>query len=350
MSDARNSVPTFAINTGQLSQLADTLLKEIGKQIQADSACVAEAKLKAQQILEAAAKVAASHSGSNFGYHGDLYYRDFQIPPVGSMFSVEWGVIHGVPPGWAKKEPEEVKRKIEVLSALSIPDVEHMVKKPLDSAKHLHREMLIRLAPLHQLSEGNRERQLLDNLEHFDWHDSAHNNYASAAVNSYPNVSRDSGAIFQGRMLTSHNYYEAVATQVKRSCEAIEEFWNLTDRFLRQFQVVSSSTLVSRIEHGDDSNLAARYERLKTGTLLLAAFVSSAVIATGVKTALKKWPWPWLAGHPNSYSIQWLSYAVLLLFLVGLFVRRFRNFCWGVAIIPLVVGVLQSLGGPPHTP
>jgi len=350
MPDAPNSVSTVSINAKQLSQLADALLSEIETQKQADGARVTEAKNKAQRIIEATAKVAASHSGSNFGYHGELYYRDFREPPTGSKFSVEWGGIHGIPSGWAKKEPEEVKRKIEELSGLVISDVEDLVKSPLDSAKLLHREMLIRLAPLHQLPADNRERQLLDKLEHFDWHDSAHNEYALATVNGYPNVSRDSSAIFQGRTLPSHNYYEAVAIQVKRSSEAIEEFWNLTNRLLRQFQVVSSSTLVSRKESSEDSNLAARYERLKTGTLLLAALVCSAVIATGVNAALNRWPWPWLAGHPNSYSIQWLSFAVLLLFLVGLFVRRFRNYCWGFAIIPLIVGVLQSLGGPAHKP
>lgn len=342
--------PAVSINVAELVRLATALLTEIDAQIQAENANVTAAKQDAQKILEAASKVAASHSGSNFGYHGALYYRDFQAPPVGSTFSVEWGGIHGLPAGWVKIEPEEVKRKIEALAGLAISDAEEKVKAPLASAKRLHRDILIRLAPLHQLPEGNREKLLLDRLEQFAWHDSAHKDYALAAVKGYPNVSRDSKAIYQGTMMTSHDYYAAVATQVARSCEAIEEFWNLTDRLLRQFQVVSSSTLVSRTAAGHDANLAVRYDRLKTGVLVLAAFVCSVALAAVAIVALKKWPWPWLTGNPNSYAIEWLSYAVLLLFLVGLFVRKSRNYCWGIAIFPLLAAALQSLGGPARRP
>ena len=91
------------------------------------------------------------------------------------MFNVEWGGYRGVPAGWQKREPEEVKARIEELAHTKFQDVEDAVKVPLAAAKELHREIIIHLAPLHQLSEVNRERQLLSELEKFDWHDSAHN-------------------------------------------------------------------------------------------------------------------------------------------------------------------------------
>jgi hypothetical protein len=350
MAAANNTASTVSLNVKAVSALASTLLEQLENQEHVNGARVAEVKSQSQQLFDAATKIAASHSGSNFGYHGALYYRDFQVPPMGSMFNVEWGGIHGLQSGWNKREPDEVKRKIESVAGLTFAKLEEAVKGPVDSAKALHTELLVQLAPLHQLPDSNREKQLLDKLEHFDWKDSAHHDYAIAALKSFPNMTRDSAAASQGMMLTAHNYYEAVATQVRKSSEAIEEFWSLSARLLRQFQLVTSSNLVVYSDYTDHINLAARYERLKASTLLLAAFVSSVTLALGAVFALKRWPWPWLLANPNSYSIQWMSYAVLLLFLVGLFVRRFRRFCWGGALIPLVVGVLQSLGGPPHSP
>jgi hypothetical protein len=224
--------------------------------------------------------------------------------------------------------------------------VENAIKAPLKSAKQVLREILIQLAPLHQLPDSNRERQLLEGMEHFDWNDSALRNFSIAALKRFPNMTRDSGAASQGFTVVAHTYYQAAATQVTKSCEAIEQFWDSAERFLRQLQLAQNQTLVTQTEPFDASGIMKRYERLKTGALLLAAFVSSLVIAVLTEFAARSWHWEWLLKHPNSYSIQWLSYTVLLLFLSGLFVRRFRSFCWKVALIPLVVGVLQSLGGP----
>ena len=70
---------------------------------------------QADDLFNAAVKVGASHSGSNFGYHGALYYGNFEPPPLDEMFSVEWGGIRGIPPEWKKREAEEVKHAIEAL-------------------------------------------------------------------------------------------------------------------------------------------------------------------------------------------------------------------------------------------
>jgi hypothetical protein len=338
------------LNTKELAKLASALLSEVTEQKNEHATSVATITSEADKLFDGAVGVGRAHSGSNFGYHGALYYRGFEVPPLGSMFNVEWGGIHGIPPGWTKREPEEVKIQIERTTSATFASLEKEIKVPLDFAKRLHKEILIQLAPLHQLSDGNKERQLLDNLEHFDWKDSAHNKYAASAMQGFPNMTRDSGAITQGCMFPAHSYYEAAAAQLKESCSAIEEFWNSAERLLRQLQLGATQTLVTRTESDDGPTFAEKYERLKIGALLLAAFLSSLLLTAAAELAIRKWQWRWLLDHPNSYSIQWLTYAVLLLFLIGLFVRKFRNYCWGIALVPLLVGVLQSLGGPPHSP
>jgi hypothetical protein len=217
---------------------------------------------------------------------------------------------------------------------------------PLESAKQVQIEIVIQLAPLYQLPDNNRERQLLEGMEHFDWNDSALSEYSMAALKSFPKMTRDSEAASQGFMVVAHTYYQAVATQVSKSCKAIEQFWDLAERLLRQLQLAQNQTLVTQTEPFDASGMMKRYERLKTGALLLAALLSSLIIAGTAEFAIRSWRWEWLLKHPNSYSIQGLSYTVLLLFLSGLFIRKYRNFCWGFALIPLIVGFFQSLGGP----
>src|SRR3989344_8435263 len=54
-----------------------------------------------------------SWSGSFNGYHGSLYYGEYEQPPLNSRFSVEWGTIHGLPDGWKERQPDEVMEEIE---------------------------------------------------------------------------------------------------------------------------------------------------------------------------------------------------------------------------------------------
>jgi hypothetical protein len=187
-------------------------------------------------------------------------------------------------------------------------------------------------------------------LEHFDWQDCAHNEYAAHAMKRFPNMTRDSGAFTQGIVLPAHVYYEAAAIQVKKSCKAIEGFWNSTERLLRQLELAATQAIVTVSGPEGDTSIAAKYARLKMLVGFLGALVLSLIIAGLVGLIIRRFQWKWLLTHPNSYAIQGLSYAVLLLFLVGLLVRRFRKYCWGLALIPLLVAVLQSLGGPPQTP
>jgi hypothetical protein len=349
MTDA-STRPRAVLNTKEFGSLASTLLEGLRKQKEQIAATVGDLTEQADKLFEAATKVGRSHSGSNFGYHGALYYKDFEAPSLGAMFNVEWGGVNGIPPGWTMRGPEEVKLRIEKIAAVTFTATEEAIKAPLNAAKEMHKEILIRLAPLHQLPDGNRERQLLDSLEHLDWQDSAHNEYAGHAMKTFPNMTRDSGAFTQGIVLPAHAYYEAAAIQVKRSCKAIEGFWNSAERLLRQLQLAATQALVTVSEPEGDASIATKYARLKMLVGFLAALVLSFAIAGTTGFIIRRFQWKWLLTHPNSYAIQGLSYAVLLLFLVGLLVRRIRKYCWGIALIPLVVDVLQSLGGPPKPP
>jgi hypothetical protein len=200
MNDAPRAKPNIILNRNELGRMASALLEEVRKQKEQLSVVVVDLAEQAEKLFQAAISVGRSHSHSNFGYHGSLYYKDFEIPTLSTMFNVEWGGVDGIAPGWAQRRPDEVKRRIEELAGLSFGATKEAVKIPLGAAKELLQDILIRLAPLHQLPDGNREKQLLDALESFDWEESAHNKYAAQAMKAFPTATRDSGAFHQGLM------------------------------------------------------------------------------------------------------------------------------------------------------
>lgn len=74
--------------------------------------------------LESAAnQVAAAWSGSNLGYHADVYHSKFTAPPPGSHWSIEWGnrgMFGGSTGEWVEYQHSEVIGLIE--EAAGTPD------------------------------------------------------------------------------------------------------------------------------------------------------------------------------------------------------------------------------------
>ena len=215
---------------------ATTLLSEVQKQQATLDDEITKITGEAEVLLKAARTVGESWSGSNFGYHGELYYGDYQRPPFGERFSVEWGGIHGIPPNWRVRTPDEVKERIEQLAGTRFARVESSSDQVISAAKSLQSRLLIEFAPLHNLDGYRREKELLSELENLDWADKAHNRYSANALNSFPRMTRDSEAFMQGRILPAHTYYEAVAIQVQVSCRAVQRFWELAQRLLKQLE------------------------------------------------------------------------------------------------------------------
>lgn len=198
------------VNRRKLTKTAAQLLQILKEQRGAEEELSSSLLSKSEALFRAANRVGESFSGSNFGYHGRLYYADFEPPP--EPFSVEWGGVYGIPTGWATKTPEHVRQRIEELSAESFSAVGDQTKRLLKQAKSLQTEILIQLAPLHNTEDLKGERELLGRLEQFDWKDDAHGKHCAAAHRSFPNATRDSEAAMQGLILPSHSCYEAAAT------------------------------------------------------------------------------------------------------------------------------------------
>lgn len=326
-----------------LAEKAKTLLRKIEGQEDSNQAVLSEIAGRASALRKAANRIGESWSGSAFGYHWNLYYGDFEHPPLEDTFSVEWGGIQGLPPGWRARNPEEVKEQIEGPAGVDSSRLKEDTERLLDAAKKLQTELLVALAPLHDAKGFTKEKELLDKLENWDWMENSHTNYCAAAMNSFPHVSRDSGAVFQGMKLPTHTDYEAVAAQANAYCKIVQEFWSVSRRLLRQLESARErppTSVSPQVKH-DDGTLRKRYERLKYFNLTVAALLLGVGVYWTLPWVARQYQWQWLVNL--SHGIRILGCLGVSLFLLGLFIPKFRSWSWGVGAFSILISVLQAI-------
>lgn len=183
------------------------------------------------RLQEALAQVTSSWSGSCAGYHGRLYYRNFDRPPLHEQFSVEWGGLHGLPQGWKERTPEEVLNAIETRAGSRITTVEEAANAVGPDLESLRRDIGVVLAPIRQLPMLATEAKRLDALEEMRLRVSKHE-YLKANM---PGIhTRNSDAAFQGITIPAHLYYEAQLVEASSVFRKGQEFLQEADRLLRQ--------------------------------------------------------------------------------------------------------------------
>jgi predicted nucleotide-binding protein len=78
-----------------------------------------------RQLEHQANRVGKAWSGSNLGYHSQVYYSDLKPPPPGAHFDREWGLMdmemsfHGSTGHWQEYEADRVIGLIEAQAAIS---------------------------------------------------------------------------------------------------------------------------------------------------------------------------------------------------------------------------------------
>ncbi len=205
---------------------------------------------QAEAIAVACERVSRSWSGSFAGYHGRLYYENFESPTLGNMFSPEWGGLNGIPEGWDQRSPEEVKAAIEhrAGSSFSIDKAETLTEDLIAKAEQFQNELLDYLSDVSFGSD--RAKRLLAELETLKFH-------ADKKVYVLANlpkqlVTRDSSAALQGICTPSHVYYEGVAYEIAETSNAVRKFLKLLDR-LEPF-----------LDHGEDAAAPMQESQLST--------------------------------------------------------------------------------------
>jgi len=87
-------------------------------------------------------------------------------------------------------------------------------------------------------------------------------------------------------------------------------------------------------------------EKYKTFLMVVISILLNGVIITIFEVVIYRVPWNWLVNHPDSYGLQVSVDAIITAFIFGIFLPKWRKWCWGAVGLSLFAVILQLLGGP----
>jgi hypothetical protein len=192
-------------------------------------------------LIDAAQTVAKSSTGSWFGWHADMYYGDFEEPPLEHMFSVEWGAYRGLPEGWQQKRKQEIEKKIEGLAGVTSDKVENEAGQLGKAMIEIQDRVLTELSPIHNVTGFEKEKGLLTQVESLKWDSAAFHGFITMKQRASPTVTRDSEAVMQGARIPPHVHYEALAYCNLGKAKNANNFWMTVTRLLKQLHAQADS-------------------------------------------------------------------------------------------------------------
>ena len=182
-----------------------------------------ESNKSAKKMTSVCNLINSSWSGSDLVGHSDFFYGDFVEPPHNRRFSIEWGLINGVPEGWYEKSNEEVLQKIENDTGVSPKDLDKNADFIADEFEKLRKQTIILFSGISKEAATEIEKfNLQTKIDIF-------NQYWKRQI-----MTRDSGAIYAGRKIPTHKYYEATASFITGVAEQLNEFLYLVDKVVAQ--------------------------------------------------------------------------------------------------------------------
>jgi predicted nucleotide-binding protein len=158
-----------------------------------------------QRVLASSKEIAKSWSGSNLGYHADIYYENLEPRPPGAQFSSEWGLDNAMGMGtrgrWQEFDRAEVRSK--VLSRAGNPDLIPAEVSSKDVAKVFQGARAQVLSSLTlEAGDDNYLKALLAKAEACEIRDVS--DLVRAQVPTGQTMSRDTMALTQGRRAAVH--------------------------------------------------------------------------------------------------------------------------------------------------
>lgn len=185
-------------------------------------------------LVKACHEIGKSWSGSSLTGHAKFYFKDFKEPDVYNRFSIEWGLINGVPDGWSEKSDEVVKGKIESLSNVSLDEIEKLAKELDDELEDIKKEIIINLT-----KAGCQDTEKIENFKI----KSATDYFNDLFPTSFR--TRDSESM-TGHYIVPHIYFESIAQYVLNLPNEIKNFKFEVEKIL-------SSQVDNKIEYNNQN-------------------------------------------------------------------------------------------------
>ncbi len=169
-------------------------------------------KVDAERITDSCRDLSKSWSGSTFVGHAKFFYENFKEPTAMERFSIEWGLINGIPEGWIEKSDEEIRGEIENRSKVSLDKAKNLAIELENDFQEMQREIVLSLAK-----------------EHF-WDISKIEKFTPKSATDYFNdlfptkfMTRDTESA-SGYYITPHIYYESVAKYIINLPKELKNF------------------------------------------------------------------------------------------------------------------------------
>jgi hypothetical protein len=177
-------------------------------------------------------------SGSYIGWHGKMYFRDFEKPQHYERFSGEWGDIRGMPAGWEEKDADQVRAKLDDLigGGFSVATFEDRVSAVRAGLADLRAEVDLMLSAISIPSSG-KSREYLKELDALAL-GNVKGDFARARMPTQ-RMSRDTEALAQGTCLPSWLYFEGLAVEAGKTVEWLEQYKKIIRRLFQALEIVS---------------------------------------------------------------------------------------------------------------
>src|SRR6266699_4166118 len=197
------------------------------------SSSIEELTINAEKMKAACDRVKDSWSGSCIGYHSKLYYGDFEKPPRGVMFSVEWGGVNGLSEAWRQRTAEEVKAAIAQLvgNNFSVDTFEKDTEKLAGEVEDFETQVGLFISSI----TSNSSTHPLAGIDKIE----PGKNLKTYIKSSMPQnvMTRDSGALAQGIMVPAIIYYEAVVHEAQSLVSNIRRFMKGCKHFMKWYEL-----------------------------------------------------------------------------------------------------------------
>ena len=169
------------------------------------STFLADYDISIQRVLSASKEISKSWSGSNLGYHADIYYENLEPRPPGAQFSSEWGLDNAMGMGtrgrWQEFDRAVVRS--EIFNRAGNPDLSRAEESSKDVAKVFRTSRSEVLSTLTlEAGDDNHLRTLLAKAEGCEVRDASA--LIRAQVPTGQAMSRDTLALMQPRRAAVH--------------------------------------------------------------------------------------------------------------------------------------------------
>ncbi len=153
-----------------------------------------------------------SHSHSWFGDHASTYYGNFEPPPGGRSFDVEWGFLHGFRgpsnPGWRIFSRKEVMAFVFAdIGEDTFDTINTLATRIGEEFSNIRDQALDVLEALSERAPSKALARYMNSVEGINSYTMAE--YVSDCLASTPNMTRDSEEIAKGKKVPAHVQYLA---------------------------------------------------------------------------------------------------------------------------------------------